>query len=426
MEEIEQLKSQGNKSFGAGDYAQACVFYGRCLEAMIAYDGNREGGGGVQVVRQKEENEVEFYKLKIVIFLNLGFANLKLKAFAGSYRCLNAAIVFCNNPSMPLEDLGVEDDLTEDVTLLLESAIEGPSLQPHTVPMTELKPLATKALFRRGQCKALMAKNPGDSSNSGGASDPQSVARDYEYALRLAPDDKAIHAALKELQSQQLPKSPQSKQQPTRSAAEPASKRKSSNDDACVDPAQFAAMTLNGGRCGPNNIAYWSQTVKETTVHIPMDRILAHQSSDHNAQRTKWLVQFDFQHVKITSNTVAPPAVMELNLKYRVDPQNCVWMLEHGSEKSSSSGTPLYLILHLSKDQNSIQEWTPGCEWWDQVCVDDLESIDTLSCSVGSDVASLPVEAQQRARKEHFRFVNDLNHRQQQQELNSLSEAKKV
>ena len=163
MESIEALKKKGNDYYAMSKFEQACKSYGECLEAMIATE-NAQSNVCISA---------EFCKLKYVIFLNLALANLKLGAREGCRRCCNAALVFCNNPLLELSDLGVDDDLTQDVALL-------ESLSPAVVPY------AAKSLFRRGQSYA-------DDGLF------EFATRDLSIAFRLMPSDVAITQLLDEL-----------------------------------------------------------------------------------------------------------------------------------------------------------------------------------------------------------------------------------
>jgi hypothetical protein len=70
----------------------------------------------------------------------------------------------------------------------------------------------------------------------------------------------------------------------------------------------------------------------------------------------------------------------------------------------------------LIKDESI--EIFPGCEWWDRVFVDD-EPIETMTCSIDTDINQLPSQAREKAQKEYDRF-SSLSVEAQQLELSSL------
>jgi len=83
---------------------------------------------------------------------------------------------------------------------------------------------------------------------------------------------------------------------------------------------------------------------------------------------------------------------------------------------------PQILALHLHK--SASLEWFPGCEWWDRVFPFD-EPIDTLTCSIHTNIDQLPQQAIQRADQEHQRFIH-LPLELQEKELNHLLHSKQV
>ncbi len=163
MDAITALKNKGNTAFTNSRYEKACALYGECMEAMIS----------AEKTTPALSQSAEFRKLKPVIFLNLAIANLKLGAYEGCRRCCNAAIVFCNKPTLDLSDLGIDDDLTEDVILREPVA-------------SDSAPLAAKALYRRGlsyQEQFLFEK----------------AVNDISGAFRILPSDTAIGKSLDDL-----------------------------------------------------------------------------------------------------------------------------------------------------------------------------------------------------------------------------------
>jgi hypothetical protein len=74
---------------------------------------------------------------------------------------------------------------------------------------------------------------------------------------------------------------------------------------------------------------------------------------------------------------------------------------DHHCQRGHVDSSPTHLALYLWKAPSF--EWFPGCEWWDRVFQGD-EPIDTLSCSVGTDVNQLSQQAVEHAEREHVRF----------------------
>ena len=163
MDDIEALKKKGNEAYSKLRFEKACTLYGQCLEAMIHAENLK-----CNVCASEE-----FCKLKYVVFLNLAISNLKLGASEGCRRCCNAALVFCNNSTLELKDLGIDDDLTRDVELREK-------LLPSVVPY------AAKSLYRRGQSYVNDGQN-------------ELALRDVSLAFRLVPSDAAIAQLLDDL-----------------------------------------------------------------------------------------------------------------------------------------------------------------------------------------------------------------------------------
>jgi len=161
VEVLVRLKDEGNAAYVKGTeegYQEACVIYGQVLSGMMQYEALM---GSI--------HSEDLTMLKPTIFLNLAAANLSLHALESSFKCCNAAIVFINNPELPLDEMGLGEE-SEDI-----SDFCGVPLQEPVLPI--MKNLAEKALFRRGKC--LMAMGGLHLTNA---------AKDYEHMLCLAGD----------------------------------------------------------------------------------------------------------------------------------------------------------------------------------------------------------------------------------------------
>jgi hypothetical protein len=245
-------------------------------------------------------------------------------------------------------------------------------------------------------------------------------------------------------------------------------------------------MTVNGGKCWMRK-GYWSQTVTDSTVYIPISYLISflnvrsnndigdtakyrddndnidglnpnpNPNPNYNSSFNKWNISFKHRTITISlkdgsSECVDEREYLALDLEHNIISNECSWTMDNGlndndnsndintssnndndndndndNSKSSvsSSSKPLqyqYLALHLIKAPPV--EWFQGSEWWDRVCIDD-EPIDTITCSIGSNVGQLPVEARERAERENRRF-HDLTLDQRESELNSLTLAKMV
>lgn len=178
-------------------------------------------------------------------------------------------------------------------------------------------------------------------------------------------------------------------------------------------------MTVNGGRCLRGS-GYWSQTISEVTVYLLLTSLaptLASPAAD-TASKISSRIQIIFNkmeiHIKIDGILTH-----SLQLEYAINCSECTWTVD---QRAAEIAHPSFVVLHLSKVPSL--EWFPGCEWWDRVLLGE-DPIDTACCSVGTDTASLPEQAKQRAEQQHIRFTASTP-LQQSQELDSLATAKKV
>ena len=155
-----KLKDLGNKAFATGKYAESAQLYGQCLEAAIVVESTG---------KLSSADEKGLMELKPTIFLNLAAANMKLQAWDGARRLCNVALIFCNTPYLPLDDLGVADDINIDTE----------AFEPI---LPERKGAVVKALYRRGQCFLELG-------------DAEKALMDFDHAISLSPEEKSLHSA---------------------------------------------------------------------------------------------------------------------------------------------------------------------------------------------------------------------------------------
>jgi hypothetical protein len=185
------------------------------------------------------------------------------------------------------------------------------------------------------------------------------------------------------------------------------------------------SIMVNGGYCMMRKAA-WSQSVPDATVYVPLSLFasIADQISTELSKidkKSKWSVEFE-PHALTVKNY--GNLIFYENLEHNIVPSQCLWMLEDHLESSAGSSSTVQQVLVLYLHKAPSLEWFPGCEWWDRVFPTD-EPIDTLICSIGTDVSQLPDNARQRAQKEHGLF-EDLNPSAQRCALEQLQQSKQV
>ena len=338
MQRIARLKGDGNDAFNQASrmsedsfgyeslLQKACNQYGECLQSMLEYE--------VQGVSPQDENE--FTKTKMVIFLNLAVANLKLKNFEGCRKCCSVCLLFCIKPYLLLQlydsELAVSMNDGEDV-IVNEDDLSSIS--------TDYVDIAVKALYRRG--KALECVNSCYSN----------ALVSYQLALLLSPKSELLLEALSELK-----KNVSDKQVTPVSVL-----------SMCVlEPADISALTINGGRLSAID-GYWSQNKVETKLTIPLDRLVASADRQYLTRTTTSSletvtpfqlskVEFEEMGLRIFFNN---SCLFDLELEYVIIPSLCSWQVD----KVPPSSTYEYLIIYLTKQQS--YEKFEGCEYWDRV-----------------------------------------------------------
>lgn len=383
MDELLYLKLQGKEAYLKAinllkikDYIQAefhlkaaCNFYGKILQLILDNEKSKF----------KEYKLLEDYSiLKANSFLNLSIINFKvsqlgndeqirLHALKASYQCSNTTLLLCNHPGLLLEDIGTEHSIHINVEVLK------PILHSRSH-------IVAKALFRRGMAQWKLS----DCSLV-------NVREDFLEAISLSPQNSEIMEAL-----------------------------------SCINQLisdsflQKKAMPLdfdmsNGGLCC-NRKGFWSQTIADIRVAIPLEELIeVYAKYIEVLSRRQWNVSFKSNCIRIFHDNAE---VFSQILERNIIPHSCTWMLED----LSNNNRKFFIVLYLSK-MKYLDNWSPGCEWWSRVFVDD-ERIDTLTCSVDTNSNQLPVEAVIRSYKEHERFQN-LSASEQEKELNYLISIKK-
>ena len=115
MDEILIVKNDGNafykQGLKSGDkncFMQACQKYGKSIEQLLHSEMN---------LRTRSENIPDLELLKPTLFLNLGMANFQLEEFWNCIVCCNTAIVLCNDSTLTLDNIGVNESVQEMTTV---------------------------------------------------------------------------------------------------------------------------------------------------------------------------------------------------------------------------------------------------------------------------------------------------------------------
>jgi tetratricopeptide (TPR) repeat protein len=349
--------------------------------------------------------------MKATLFLNIAIANMKLSSYEGCCRCCNVVIACCNNPTMKLSDMGIDDDMTLRITII----------EP-VIPA--YANIAVKALYRRGKC--LEASGYLDEALC-----------DFDTANRILPNTKCINDSINEINSILS----------RRTIVENTTYTKTdmnTNTDSIdnnylsllsLSPEEKIEVTKNGGPCWLR-LGYWSQSISESRVYLPMIDLIKFSSQVEDGKfpsslllSSSWKVEFEQMQISIylcsspssSSSKTTKECIFQENLEYNINIKDSLWMLESYGSSTNINKVNNYLVLYLAKV--SSVEWFPGCEWWDRVFIDD-EPIETITCSIDTDINQLPSQAREKAQKEYDRF-SSLSVEAQQLELSSLSLAKK-
>ena len=389
-------KERANDLFSKGKYVDACVLYGNAIESIMELEGYDDD--------KKPQNDF-LNHLKPQLFLNLAISNYRMNEIDGALKSCNTALVFCKNPELYLGDLGVEEDLNEDIPFDVE-----------TIKIrADLYKTTSKVLYRRGLCKKAKLKGrPSEDALS-------QIRDDFYKALFYLPRDQDIQNALTEVTPLSLLKEDAS------SSSTSSKLEKSENSKASsLTSSEIHYMTVNGGKCLLRK-AYWSQNITETKVYIPVTYLLRDLNFDvkrkgeetlENELRTQgWKVEFSQSEVNIAHDVYG--MLLREQFEYDINKEESIWMVESGEEKGHGD---LYMVLYLQKVPS--QEKFPGCEWWDRVFKAD-EPIDTLTCTIGTDVNDLPDHAYRRSQAEDARF-RALSKEEQEKELMDLMNVRKM
>lgn len=321
-------------------------------------------------------------------------ANLKLNHFEGSRRCCNAAILLLNRPDLRLDEMGIDDDLTDDITLM------------EPINWSRL-PFVLKSLYRRG--KSLMELRL-----------YHSAKEDFLKALSMLGSNSAEYK--KEVIDIE---SCLAKVQRFIEIEDKTPCNQASDIFAYKSiPLEDFSM-VNGGYCLLRKGA-WSQSVKDVDVHLPVSIFAADVEQLisegaiilESSAVFRWKVEFESSSLKIFC---MDKLIFLEALEYNIISSESYWTLEE-VKGSAEDGKQAALWLHLRKATSL--EWFPGCEWWDRIFPAD-EPIETLTCSVGANVDQLPEMAKQRAEKENALFM-DMTPVEQRSALERLASAKDV
>ena len=178
-----------------------------------------------------------------------------------------------------------------------------------------------------------------------------------------------------------------------------------------------SSLTVNGGWCCQRS-GFWSQSVSEVLVYLPTQfiRSCVHSQVPESEvslplRKSDISVEFLSDSISILKQPQCCQCLL-LPLMNSIVPLECTWTLE-------SHNSCQYLVLYLTKSFDiSSENQTPGIEWWECICEGD-ERIDTLLCSVGSNVSELPTHARTRAELEHQRYQS-LSSEEQEKEMQYL------
>lgn len=170
----------------------------------------------------------------------------------------------------------------------------------------------------------------------------------------------------------------------------------------------------NGGRC-LERTAYWSQTITEVELTVPLQSIFNAHSI--NTKR----ITLIFKHNDIRIFYQSPDSGQEevfcrTITGGAVKNNEATWYYSEDRIRGN--------MLHLLLIKCPPVEIYPGCEWWSHVFEGD-EKIETLTCSIGSECHTLPDHAVRRRDREHARFLG-LTENEKAVELEGLRGAKKV
>ena len=239
MDRLRTLKKAGNDQYLEEDFEASCVTYGKVLNEMMSMEQQSEAPLGS-----------EFDKLKSVLFSNLAAANLKLHDYEAVRRCCNASIVFLNEPTLPMLDLGLED--RNDDNVLDNTSLKEPVAE-------DCCSSAAKILYRRAYALNKMASTP-EALNA--------VHEGLVRAHSLLPTDKQIQVlsgeVLKRMRAVSTGKA--------KRAAEAEDSQKGRIFKVEINPEK-EGLIVNGGPCLKRK-GHWSQSVESVTVFLPLTHFL--------------------------------------------------------------------------------------------------------------------------------------------------------
>ena len=273
-------RKQSKGGRGSDLLKSACVLYGQAIEAILELES--------YFTQDTEQSDITsiynaFAILRPTLFLNLAQSNLCLDSPDGALKCCNSAIQLCNTPGLFYGDLEPADEIPFTSFPVAESMIV----------------IITKALFRRGKCFEQLGNI-------------RCAMADYEEAEQISPGNvevkESLQGCLRLLQgaaNNLIPSVPndsdnvtfhlkKNKNDSTELGSEEnvpraigmnsPPKAYPSVTDEMTETAKLARiieMTVNGGKCWLRR-AYWSQTVLDVTVYIPISALTSHMFHDKN------------------------------------------------------------------------------------------------------------------------------------------------
>ena len=282
---------------------KACTLYGEAIEAVMEFES--------QDVETNDDDTTALLILRPILFLNLAASNLKLGAAEGALRCCNSAIQLCNEPGLLYSDLkSAEEDVMvlHPVSPLMQSTL-------------------TKALFRRAKCFEALSRE-------------KRALEDYKSANLIIPNDKAIEKCISTIEQKLRIPEIEEEEGNSNVSYSPDNRKSGKKSDNWTEEN----MTINGGTCWMRR-AFWSQTVTDATLYLPLNALAQFLSIDDdfrsgsdclNNFSSIWDIQFKCrsitvsrnQNISTISNTSDSNSEIVLNLKYSIISSECTWTLE--------------------------------------------------------------------------------------------------